>query len=52
MVNYDVVKKILILEDLWKKKTYYNVKIIDIEKKTSTSGLTTKAALSAFENKI
>ena len=36
-----------------KKKTYYNAKIIEIEKKIpSISGLATNSALTAVENKI
>ena len=38
---------------LLKKKTYYNAKIIEIEKKIpSISGLATNSALTAVENKI
>ena len=52
-VNQIWKRKFLILVKLLKKKTYYNAKIIEIEKKIpSISGLATNSALTAVENKI
>ena len=46
-------KKIPDTSEIVKKKTYYNAKIIEIEKKIpSISGLATNSALTAVENKI
>ena len=46
-------KKIPDTSEIVKKKTYYNAKIIEIEKKIpSISGLATNSALIAVENKI
>ena len=52
-INQIWKRKFLILVKLLKKKTYYNAKIIEIEKKIpSISGLATNSALTAVENKI
>ena len=52
-INQIWKRKFLILVKLLKKKTYYNAKIIEIEKKIpSISGLATNSALIAVENKI
>ena len=52
-INQIWKRKFLILVKLLKKKTYYNAKIIEIEKKIpSISGLATNTALTAVENKI
>ena len=52
-INQIWKRKFLILVKLLKTKTYYNAKIIEIEKKIpSISGLATNSALTAVENKI